>query len=464
MNDNFDDFFRSFINGGGGFQLPGSFNPIDLMKQIQQLFNGSAQPVNWETATETAMRKIAGEPQMSAGDAARVRDALRAAQLWLDPATSISPNSGQAAAWSRKQWVENSIPAWKNLCEPIAVNTTHALAGAIEKQMGSQLSDLKAIAAVPGMPGLTENLGPISMDNVFRSLSGLLYGIRLGEAIGTLASNAFGSCDIGLPITDGSLSALIWANVNEFASDLDIGAEDALTFLALRQSAQARLLGSVPWLAIELENAVLTYATEIQIDEDAIERMVSNLQEGMISMDGLQQSLGDASTLDIFSTKPTPAQTRAAERLEQLLAVSEGWVDEVTLRAGTPYIPTVLPLTEMMRRRKAMGTPVEQMLKILIGLEVSPARSRNAQKLWSKLTDEVGIEGRDRYFTHPDVIPTLEELEDPEHFLEHRVGMSSENAALDDELNSMLDGTLGWAEGLSPEIDSEGDAGKGSEN
>lgn len=48
-----------------------------------------------------------------------------------------------------------------------------------------------------------------------------------------------------------------------------------------------------------------------------------------------------------------------------------------------------------------------------------PRRLRDAARLWASLADARGTEGRDALWAHPDMLPTAEDLDDPDGFV-HR--------------------------------------------
>ena len=65
---------------------------------------------------------------------------------------------------------------------------------------------------------------------------------------------------------------------------------------------------------------------------------------------------------------------------------------------------------------------------------------------------------REALWHHPDMIPTAQDLDEPTEFLDRRAREREESADIDEALSAMLDGTLGWAEGLSPSDDPEMDS------
>ena len=95
----------------------------------------------------------------------------------------------------------------------------------------------------------------------------------------------------------------------------------------------------------------------------------------------------------MFEPRSTPAQQAALARLETVLALVEGWVDEVVGQATEERMPSAAKLREAVRRRRAAGGPAEQTFAALVGLELRPRRLRDASALWGALRDARGRRG-----------------------------------------------------------------------
>jgi putative hydrolase len=134
----------------------------------------------------------------------------------------------------------------------------------------------------------------------------------------------------------------------------------------------------------------------------------------------------------------TPAQLAALGRLETMLALIEGWVDVVTAEATT-RLPKSDAIAETVRRRRASGGPAESAFSTLVGLELRPRRLREAAALWQKLTDAVGADRRDALWSHPDLVPAPEDIDDPDalvaRILNPEVGLDEVDQAIEDLLN-----------------------------
>ena len=80
-------------------------------------------------------------------------------------------------------------------------------------------------------------------------------------------------------------------------------------------------------------------------------------------------------------------------------------------------MPAAAALAETVRRARATGGPAEATFATLVGLELRPRRMRDAANLWAALRDARGAEGRDAVWSHPDLIPTSADLDDPLGFV-----------------------------------------------
>jgi uncharacterized protein (DUF2342 family) len=85
-----------------------------------------------------------------------------------------------------------------------------------------------------------------------------------------------------------------------------------------------------------------------------------------------------------------------------------------------------------MRRRRATGGPAEQTFSTLVGLQLRPRRLRDAATVWAAMTDRHGVAARDRLWSHPDLLPTSDDLDEPMDFVA-RQGLDDELAALTGE-------------------------------
>ena len=387
----FEQIFSAF--GTGAMPELGGLDIGALMGQMQALMQPYDGPVNWQLATDIARRTSAQEPDPSPDSAAqtRVADAFRLADHWLDDTTALPSGVTTTAAWSRADWIEQTTGVWRVLVEPVAEHVVGAMGNAIPEEA-------KAMA------------GPLI--GMIGKAGGAMFGQQVGAALGGLAGEVLTASDIGLPLGPAGKAALLPHNIAAFADGLDVGEDDVLLYLALREAAHQRLFTHVPWLREHLISSVEDFGRGVTIDVSGIEESLGQLDP--TNPEAIQAAINGG----LFEPKKTPAQEAALVRLETTLALVEGWVDEVVGQATVERMPNAAKLQEAIRRRRAAGGPAEETFAALVGLELRPRRLRDAAALWGSLRSRQGHEARDAVWAHPDLLPTASDLDDPLGFRE----------------------------------------------
>jgi len=394
-----------------------------VLQQIRALMAQSeGEDVNWSLAHDVARGVAAqgGDASVSASVANAHRAAISRAELWLDAVTGFDPSTLEPRMWSRAEWIEATLPTWRVLAGPVAVSVSQALGGVLRGEIGEA-----AQSGLDGMPDASNAAGLIG------SVSPTVCGMHVGQAAGQMAREAFGGTDLGVPLLPEPRVALIPSAIAEFAQGLDVDETEVRTYLALREAAHVRLFKGAPWLQGQLHAAIERYAAGISIDLEALDEAVRDA--GMGDPQQLQQAL----TRGIFAPHHSEDQAASLESIGTMLALIEGWVDEVTTVAAAPHLASLGALREMMRRRRAAGGPAEDTFSTLLGLELRPRRLRDAASMWGALTVRLGSDGRDRIWSHPDLIPTGEDLDHWETWVDAGAD-DGERDDVDRELEQLL--------------------------
>lgn len=406
----------------------GQVNPEQVMQQLQSMMTAfntqlagfgasdATSGMNWGFTRDLvlrATREAGPDPEPSSAQQARLRDAIALADLWLGEDTDFAPLSAPALAWRREDWIEHTFGTWQQLIQPVISQLSIALRSMISE----------------GQPGATEPMLRIAVASMFAA--------QISETLASLATTVLSATDIGLPISDEARVCVVPANIETFSDGLGVDSDDLLLYLGVREAARQRLFHAVGWLGPQLLALIEHYAREITIDPDALEQAIESQLNSVMSMDDLEKA-GSAVAKSLFAPQRTAVQQEVLERLETLLALVEGWVDQVTAEVTRSRMPSSVGLAEMLRRRRASGGPAEMALRTLVGLELRPRRTRDAENLWAALRAARGSEARDALWAHPDLLPDAAALDDPLGFA---AGDQSDQApdSLDTELAKLLE-------------------------
>ncbi|MFD0774067.1 zinc-dependent metalloprotease, partial [Streptomonospora algeriensis] len=401
--------------GGGEPGMPGGDFPFgdpqqmaQMLRQFADMMAAQSSPgeqqsesgsVNWDMAKNIARHTVSqkGDSSVGANDYAKVQEALRLADLWADEATALPSGVHTMQAWSRAEWIEKTMPTWSKLCEPMTRRLVESMGQNLPEEMQSMAGPLMGMV---------------------RQMGGMLVGQQAGQAIGELAGEVVGTTDVGLPLAGEGTAALLPDGVAAWGEGLGIPEDEIRLYLAAREVALNRLFGHVPWLRGHVFSLVEEYARGISFDMSGLEEKLG--QVDIANPEALQEILSGGEGEGLFQPQDTPQQKASLARLETTLALVEGWLSVVVDSAVADRLPQSAALAEATRRRRATGGPAEHTFATLVGLELRPRRLRDAAALWSALEEARGMDGRDAVWEHPDLLPSGEDLDDPDGFVHGR--------------------------------------------
>jgi len=387
-------------------------NPVGFVNPFTTLFSqagtgtekGKEEVLSISTARDTAKKFVTaqGLKPITTKELAVVESAFQISEVWLDealsfPATNIAPTTA-----TRLDWVDQTMTGWHKTIEPLAAGLSSAISNLLDQALTAQAGE-----SPDGQP-------PIEMITMMlRSFISTMIATQLGQSIGTLAASVTGAHDVGLSLLDPAHPVLIPENIENWANELEIPKSEVFIYHALREGAVARLFANNPWLVSYIQSAIVEYGKGIHIDIDAIQRQAQSAFESM--QENMEENMSFALDNGIFTPEESPAQKIALAKLETVLALIDGWTDEVTALAAGDRLPSIEQLRETLRRRRASAAPAQQLFSSMLGLQVSPKLTREASAFWKKIREVKSIAERDQIWSG--LLPTAEDLLNPEKFL-----------------------------------------------
>lgn len=433
MNEQLQEYLRQFGFGDKN----GEFDFDVLLSQLQQVISamgstamgGDNSVIDWEQTRALARRLVAAkgpDPVPSHSDATKLADAARLAELWLDDVTIFPQIAAPVAPWSRAEWVEALLDAIPGIAEPIGNNLTSAMVRLITEQ-----TDSSVLAESGPLGQLGSMLTPL-----LRGSAGMLYAQQLANTASELATSVLTGTELGIQVFTNPRIVWLPTNFASFTEGQEEQQADLLIYLCLREAARQRLYQSATWLAPQLDALLQHYAREITIDSNALNEVMADLDMDDLNPERLQEA-SEQLQGRLFSPTKSQVQLEILERLETLLALVDGWVDHVAEQATKRWMPSAPQLSEIMRRRRAVGNPADKLFQTLVGLQTHPRKIRDAQNLWAALENSRAVEGRDTIWSHPDLLPQAEDLADPLGYVAGEKHMEPDD--LDDALRRLLD-------------------------
>ena len=325
-----------------------------------------------------------------------------AGRLWLDPVPRSLPVVRAGAPWSRAEWVEPRCPVWRELVDPVAARVVDAMGTLARRARCPRRS------ASPSWP----ERSPIDR---------------------RAAAASAARCSAPRSARRSARSPARWSARPTSACRCADRARRRCCPPTSRPSARA---SSVP----RRRGAALPRAARGRAPAAVRARAVAARRTSRRRRGLRPRHHGRHRAIEEAVGRPRPDATRRRCSRRSTAGCSSRrrrrssrprwpgwrprsrWSRAGSTRSSTPRRPPRLPaaaaLRETVRRRRATGGPAEQTFATLVGLELRPRRLREAAALWAALAER-GADGRDAVWAHPDLLPTAEDLDDPQAYL-HR--------------------------------------------
>ncbi|MCL1907284.1 MAG: zinc-dependent metalloprotease [Propionibacteriaceae bacterium] len=394
-----------------------------MMKKIVPSHGKNSETIVWETVRQMARQYVSSlgpDPTGSSRAQRMIAESVRLGELWMSEATTFTPVSGGVHAWSRAEWIEATLPAWKSMLEPVIETLAQAITSATGSphDMGDDM-----------MASLQFALQPL-----LSSVISATFGAHVGEGLGKAAISTVSGTDMGLPLLGDSSICLLTTNLNALYQQDDIDEDSVVLYCSIREVARQRLFHEVAWISPQIITLVQHFAREMTVDPDAMATTLEDALPEHLTSETLVSFQADFTSL-LFHPERSEEQRQILGRLTTLLGLVEGWVEDVTTTVAEQWFPGWEPIAESLRRHRAASDGSSSGVTPILRLAASAKEVREASNFWRLIREKQGIEARDEIWRYPESMPTSAEISDVDSFLNRP---SPSEDPWDDELRKFL--------------------------
>jgi putative hydrolase len=327
------------------------FDLAEIMRMLQ-----SPGPVNMEVArrtaetmanvdTETGEQRT--EPPIDEASTRAFDDVVRAVQLMVSEATDLSAAlSVPARNVDRATWSSLTLTG----LEPVL----GALAAALGRTDGNANPGLGAAMA-------------FSPEMLFAMIMPLLLGGWAGSMIGLLSHRALGQFDLPLPLDGAPTLLFIPHNIDAFAQEWSLPADELRYALALREVVHGAQ-HAVPWVRNRLLRCASEYVGAYEVQPEAMESQLGNFDPSDPSSMEALAAFADPDTL--LEAMRTERQEPLLADLQRFVSVLEGYTDVVVETLGERMVTAHSRLDEALRRHRLERGDATGFVDRLLGLEL----------------------------------------------------------------------------------------------
>ena len=250
----------------------------------------------------------------------------------------------------------------------------------------------------------------------FQQAARMMLSSQIGVLVGYLSRRVLGQYDFALlgeePITGGKLY-FVEPNLRQVEETLAVPPDELRRWIALHEATHAHEFELYPWVRSYLNSSLRQYL-RLLIDDmrgrgepgentllTIVNRFVNNLRQGH----------------NVINAFMTPQQRELMSRLQALMALAEGYSNNVMNHVGKDLLPHFELIHERVEHRQRQRSQVEQLFLKITGLSLKMEQYRLGERFVDVVVRERGMAFVNRAWESPEVLPTEVEIRDPERWI-----------------------------------------------
>jgi coenzyme F420 biosynthesis associated uncharacterized protein len=350
--------------------------------------------VDWSLARQMARLAAAsaGDQPGADPDMAAVSADMEghvAAYTRLEPATPVPAPE----LLSREEWAAVNLETLAGLLDPVAER----------------------------LEGRMEFAGPLA--GVLKAGASATLAAEVGLVMGYLSTRVLGQYDISLLSGEAPPRLLfVSPNLRKAVRELEVEADPFHRWICAHELTHVFQFQGVPWLREHMRGMVREYLSTVDV------RIEGGAAGGLPSMPDLGQLVERFREGGLAALVQTREQRELMARIQAAMAVVEGYSEHVMDEIARHTIPDHEKLrTAMDARRRSRSAP-QRIVERLLGFDIKLRQYELGKRFCDAVAASAGIEGLNRVWESPEALPSAEELEAPEAWLE-RLGPAPAAAA-----------------------------------
>jgi coenzyme F420 biosynthesis associated uncharacterized protein len=241
-----------------------------------------------------------------------------------------------------------------------------------------------------------------------QSAGGMLIGVEAGGIVGFMGRSVLGQYEIALLDPERPPRLLLVApNLREAARTFEADEAELLEWVVFHEITHAVQFSSVPWLREHVAALLreLLASVKVEVDPTALLRL-PKAQDLRALWDAVREG-------GLVHAVAGSERKALIDRLQAVMALIEGHAEHVMDAAGAAVLPSLPKLREALERRRREKPPLVKLLERLLGLDLKMRQYVVGKRFCDAVVRDWGVEGLNRAWSAPELMPTPAELDDP---------------------------------------------------
>jgi coenzyme F420 biosynthesis associated uncharacterized protein len=271
------------------------------------------------------------------------------------------------------------------------------------------------------LEGRMEFAGPLA--GVLKAGASATLAAEAGLVMGYVSQRVLGQYELSLLGGDAPPRLLFVApNLRKAVRELRVEPEAFHRWICAHELTHVFQFQGVPWLREHMSGMMREYLASVDV---RIDRGAAGGLPSLPNPSRLVEAFREGGLAALVQTRE---QRALMARVQAAMAVVEGYSEHVMDVIARDAIPGHEKLRSAMDARRRSRSAPERIVERLLGLDFKLRQYELGKRFCDAVADAAGIEGLNRVWDSPEALPTAEELEAPEAWLE-RLGPAPAAAA-----------------------------------
>ncbi len=383
-------------------------NPLQFLLGDLMNMLGNAGTDRWELTRAFGLNvATGGAPESNVEPLQRIRleGLARVAELHVSEATGMPVSSDgrrlTCVPVSRGEWTIRALDAWRPILTALTAPTNEG---------GASDTPAQHLDA----PDSTEGTGDL-LSQWAAAIGPMFAGLQMGSVVGHLSHRALGQYVLALPWPPADELLILTANIESFADDWSLPAEEVLLWVCARELATHTVI-SRPYVRARLDELLATMIESVAATQSGLTEQLGSLGEGGMDLESLQSMFGDPEAL--LGGLLTPEARRSSGQLTALAVVIDAYADHIAEVVGAKLVNSHSQLAEAWYRRRIERGKGEEAAGSLFGLDLEQEQVDRGRAFVSGVLERAGEQGLARLWSSARNLPTPAEVDAPGLWLE----------------------------------------------
>lgn len=286
----------------------------------------------------------------------------------------------------RKEWIDANLRSFERLFEPI-------------EQLYRQAA---------------QNAGRNPSVN---AINRAFVGAQVGAMVGVLARKVLGQYDLSLlsPQAEPGMLYFVEPNIARVQQGLGVDDHDFRLWITLHETTHAYEFEAYGWVRDHFSNLIQRYFNELGGQLDALRNGVGNFINRIFSN---SKTPNDGHWMEQLLT---PTQRQVFSELQALMSLVEGYSNHIMNAVGREILPNFEQIEARMSDRKEKRSIFDELFNRITGMSLKMQQYEQGERFVNAIADHGGKELAARVWEGPAMLPTLEEIRNPQLWID-RVG------------------------------------------